>query len=230
MLNIERTGGSPLRGCPPSKIKANANDGNPSGSEDFSMPPMKKALKEEMLRKRNALSKSEIEEKSRIIREKLNSLPEFKKSKNILIYASFNNEVDTKILISELLENKEKNVLIPFVEKNNPVLQLSVLNNLDDLEPKTFGILEPKKDKIKNFDINKLDLVIVPGIAFDKNGHRIGYGYGYYDRFLGKLGRKAKKIGLCYDFQLIDKIPEEKHDVPMDFIVTEKRIINCAKK
>ena len=189
---------------------------------------MKKALKDAIFGKRKSLSKMEVEEKSTAIREKLFSLNEFKDAKNIMFYVSFNNEVNTIETIKELSKNKKenkKNIIVPYVEKNNPILQLSEIKDFSDLEPKTFGILEPKKNKIKNFDIDRLDLVIVPGIAFDKNGHRIGYGYGYYDRLLGKLGDKATKTGLCYEFQLIDKIPEEKHDIPMDIIITEKRII-----
>ena len=186
---------------------------------------MKKAIKDEILSRRKSLSKEEVKEKSEQIKKRLCSLDEFKKSKNILAYVSFNNEADTNLLIIELLKNKEKTVLVPFVEKGNPMLQISELKNIKDLEPKTFGILEPKEDKIKKFDAKNVDLVLVPGIAFDKNGHRIGYGHGYYDRLLGKLGKKAAKIGLCYELQLIDKIPEEKHDVPMDIIVTEKRAI-----
>lgn len=194
---------------------------------------MKHNLKSEIFRKRKALSKIEAEEKSEAIREKLFSLNEFKDAKNVMFYASFNNEADTIETIKELLKNKgenKKNVIVSYVGKNNPILQLSVLNKFNDLEPKTFGILEPKKNKIKNFDINKLDLVIVPGIAFDKNGHRIGYGHGYYDRFLKKISSKAKKIGLAFDFQLIEKIPEERHDIPMDIIITEKRILYSRTK
>ena len=189
---------------------------------------MKQKLKDEIFRKRKSLSKREAEEKSRIITEKLFLLNEFKDAKNIMFYISFNNEIDTIETIKKLLKNKgenKKNIIVPYVEKNNPILQLSEIKDFNDLEPKTYGILEPMEGKIKKFEINKLDMVIAPGVVFDKNGHRIGYGYGYYDRLLGKLGKKATKIGLCYDFQLIDKIPEQKHDVPMDIIITEKRIV-----
>lgn len=189
---------------------------------------MKQKLKDEIFRKRKSLSRMEVDGKSTAIMEKLFSLNEFKDAKNIMVYVSFNNEADTIETIKELLKGKEENkksIIVPYVEKNNPILQLSELNDFNDLETRNFGILEPKEDKIKKFDANKLDLVIIPGIAFDKNGHRIGYGYGYYDRFLEKLNKNTTKIGLCYDFQLIEKIPEEKHDVPMDIVVTEKRVM-----
>ncbi len=189
---------------------------------------MKQKLKDDIFRKRKSLSKMEAEEKSCITKEKLYSMPLFKKSKNILTYVSFNNEVDTISIIKELLTKKEKNVLVPYVDKDK-LVQISKINSFDDLEPKTFGILEPRENKIKNFDINELDLVVVPGIAFDKNGHRIGYGYGYYDKFLKNLNKNTAKIALAFDFQIVDKIPEEKHDVPMDIIVTEKRILKIRK-
>ena len=187
---------------------------------------MKQNLKSEILEKRKTLSKEEIKEKSSKVKENLYSLSEFKDSKNIMFYVSFNNEVDTQKLIKELLSNN-KTILVPFVQKNNPILQLSEIKDFNDLEPKTFGILEPKEDKIKKFGINDVDLVIVPGIVFDKSGHRIGYGYGYYDRFLKKLNKNVVKIGFAFEFQLVDKIPEEQHDVPMDVVVTEKRILKA---
>src|SRR3989338_1251735 len=189
---------------------------------------MKQILKSEIFEKRKSLSKREIDEKSAAIREKLFSLNRFKDAKNIMFYVSFNNEVNTIEMIKELLKNKKenkKNIIVPYVEKNNPILQLSKLNSFDDLEPKTFGILEPKADKIRKLNIDDLDLVIVPGIVFDKNGHRIGYGHGYYDGFLKKI--RAKKVGLAFELQLIEKIPEEGHDVPVDFVITEKRIVEC---
>lgn len=186
---------------------------------------MKETLKKIILEKKKALTKEEINEKSTKIKQSLYSLTEFKKAKNIMFYVSFDNEVDTQEIIKELLAKKEKEVVVPYVIKGSKNLQLSELKNFNELEPKTFGILEPKEANIKNFDINKLDLVIVPGIVFDKNGHRIGYGFGYYDRFLKKLNKNAIKIGLTFEFQLVDKIPEEMHDVPMNIIISENRIL-----
>ena len=189
---------------------------------------MKQILKSEIFEKRKSLSKREAEEKSIAIREKLYLMPQFKKSKNILTYVSFNNEVDTMEIIKDLLIKKEKNVLVPYVDKGK-LIQISKINSFDELEPKTFGILEPREDEIKKFDAKKLDLVIVPGVVFDENGHRIGYGYGYYDRFLQKLSNNTVKIGLAFELQLIEKIPKEGHDIPVDFVITEKRIVKCKK-
>ncbi len=186
---------------------------------------MKQTLKSEIVEKRKSLGKEGIKEKSAKIKENFYSLPEFKRAKNIMFYVSFNNEVDTIEMIKELLIKKEKNIIVPYVVKGNPILQLSEIKNFDELEQKTFGILEPKEGFIREFDIKNLDLVIVPGIVFDEQGHRIGYGYGYYDRFLRKLKKNVKKIGFAYEFQLIDKIPQERHDVPLDIVITDKRVI-----
>lgn len=190
---------------------------------------MKQTLKSEILEKRKALSKEDIEEKNTKVKNNLFSMPEFKKAKNILFYVSFNSEVDTHKMIKELLDNKEKNIVVPYVLKNYPILQLSELKNFDNLEPKNFGILEPKKQYIREFNHEKLDLIIIPGVVFDENGHRVGYGYGYYDRFLKKV-KKVKKVGLAFELQLVDKIPEEWHDVPMDVVVTENKVVVCGKK
>ena len=188
---------------------------------------MKRALKHEIFEKRKVLSKDDVKEKSLKIKENLFSLEEFKKAKNIMFYVSFGNEVGTREAIKELLAKREKTVAVPYVLENYPILQLSELKNFDWLEPKTFGILEPKELYIREFNYEKLDLVIVPGIVFDKKGYRIGYGHGYYDRFLKILKKDVKKIGLAFELQVVDEIPEEEHDVPVDIIITEKRILKC---
>lgn len=185
---------------------------------------MKTQLKESILEKRNSLSKEEILKKSNEIKNSLFSLSQYKKSKTVMFFVSFNSEVNTHEMIKASLRNKT--VVVPKVIHNE--IEPSVMMDFDSLIPSgKFGILEPieaMKIAYKNIDI-----ILVPGIAFDKEGHRIGYGFGYYDKFLKKVP-KAIKIGLCFDFQLVEKIPREMHDVPVDMIVTEKRIVKCSKK
>jgi len=186
---------------------------------------MKQSLKSQIFKKRNSLSKEEIKEKSNKIKNNLFSLKEFKKAKNIMFYVSFNNEVNTQEIIKELLSKKGKTIIVPYTIKDDFRLHISELKDFNELEPKTFGILEPKDLYIREFNSDKLDIVIVPGIAFDKKSHRIGYGYGYYDRFLKTIKKGTVKIGLAFDFQLVEKIPKEKHDVPMDIVVTDKEVL-----
>jgi len=186
---------------------------------------MKQTLKQEILVKRNALNEDEVRVKSDAIIKRLYDLPEFKEAKNILFYLSVRNEVDTHEAIKELLSKQEKTIIVPYVVKNNPILQLSDLRDFKELERKTFGILEPKELYVREYNFEKLNIIIIPGLVFDLTGHRIGYGYGYYDRFLKTIKKNLIKIGLAYDFQLVDKIPKEQHDVPVDIIVTENKIL-----
>ncbi len=184
---------------------------------------MKNQLKQLILENRNSLTKDEIIEKSRQIEERLFNFNKYKESKAIMFYVSINSEVHTHEMIQKAL--LDKRVIVPKVVHHE--IEPSIVLDFDSLIPSgKFGILEPieaMKIAYKN-----IDLVLVPGIAFDKQGHRIGYGFGYYDKFLAKVP-KAIKIGLAYDFQIIDDVPKEEHDVPVDFIVTEKRIIECEK-
>ena len=183
---------------------------------------MKNQLKASIIEKRNSLTKEEIIDKSKKIRNNLFNLEQYKKSKTIMFFVSFNSEVDTHDMIKESLKNKT--VIVPKVAHHE--IEPSVIIDFDNLIPGKFEILEPieaMKIAYKN-----IDLVIVPGIVFDKEGHRIGYGFGYYDKFLRKVP-KVIKVGLCFDFQLVDKIPREMHDVPVDMVVTEKRVVECRK-
>ena len=185
---------------------------------------MKNQLKESILEKRNSLSKAEILEKSEKIKSNLFNLESYKQSKTAMFFVSFNSEVNTHDMIKESIGRKT--VIAPKVVQNE--IEPSVIIDLDSLIPSgKFGILEPIE--IMKIAYKNIDLVFVPGIAFDKEGHRVGYGFGYYDKFLKKVP-KAVKIGLCFDFQVVGKVPREEHDVPVDFIVTDKEVLECKKK
>lgn len=183
---------------------------------------MKIKFRQEILKKRKLLSGMEVKKRSEQIINNLTKLSEYKKARSVLFYVSFNNEVETHDIIKRTLENKDKQIIVPFF-KDDKGISLSILKDFSDLVEKKFGILEPRPEKIIELRKDRFDLVIIPGIVFDKEGYRIGYGNGYYDRFLS--GLKTLKVGLCYDFQLVEKIPKEKHDIPVDMIITEKVVI-----
>ena len=105
------------------------------------------------------------------------------------------------------------------IEKRS--LILSELKDWNDLEPGSYGILEPKKDKIIEMLIESIDIIIVPGVGFDELGCRLGHGAGYYDNLL-KKSINATHIGLAFEFQIVEKVPIESHDLPVDIIITEK--------
>jgi 5-formyltetrahydrofolate cyclo-ligase len=178
----------------------------------------KKQLREYVLNKRAALSPEEVRAKSNVICSKLAELPEFKNAQRMAFYVSIRNEVFTHSLIKELLEKKQ--IVVP-VYGSEAVL--SKLEDWSDLAEGSFGILEPKK--ILAVTLAEIEVLIVPGIAFDINGNRIGYGKGFYDQLLRKTNGEV--IALAYDEQVLESVPKEGHDVRVHKIITEKRIINC---
>ncbi|MBD3202980.1 5-formyltetrahydrofolate cyclo-ligase [Candidatus Woesearchaeota archaeon] len=184
---------------------------------------MKPKLRKKILELRRKFNKKDLSLKNKKISENIEGFDIFARSKTILFYVSFENEVRTHNLIKDSLK-KKKTVIVPFLE--NKEICLSELKDFDELEHNKFGILEPKRECLKDFEIGNIDLIIVPGVVFDMKGHRIGFGMGCYDKLL--MQSDATKIGLCYEFQILDKIPEEAHDVPVDFIVTEKRILKTG--
>ena len=188
---------------------------------------MKVIIRKDLIKKRKQLSIKEVLEKSNQIKKRLFEIYEFKQASKILFYVSYNNEVYTHDMIKECMSNK-KNVIIPISDKENRCLILSQLDNWNNLEPGSYGILEPGKYKIKKTSINKVDLIIVPGIGFDECGYRIGHGKGYYDTLL-RNSTKASHIGLAFESQIVKKIPIEAHDFPVHMIITERRVIDCRR-
>jgi len=187
---------------------------------------MKEVLRQKMLKKRSDVSKSKILEKSNQIKKRLFKMKEFNQARAILFYVSYDNEVYTHNMIKECVSNG-KHVIVPVTNKENRSLILSKLENWDDLDYGNYGILEPRKEHVKEVSLDVIDLIIIPGVAFDERGYRIGHGMGYYDGLLVN-STKAIHIGLAFEFQLVDEIPVEEHDMKVDKIVTEGRIINCT--
>ncbi len=183
---------------------------------------MKNELRKQIIEKRKDLLRKEVIEKSNSIKEKLFSLDEFKKARVILFYASYDNEVFTHDMIKECL-SVGKTVVVPISNTKNNTLSLSRLNNWDDLEIGAYGILEPKE--VFEVDLESIDIVIVPGVAFDEKGKRLGHGKGYYDRLLKDFN--GLSIGLGFEFQIVENVPVGKYDLPVIIIITEKRIIDC---
>lgn len=180
---------------------------------------IKLQLRKSILNKRSALKKSFVKQQSQTIRGEL--LAELKKlaPTNVLVYLSFDNEVETFGLVSGIMDN-QINVFVPRYFEDTGDWRLVKLENLDDLEKGPFGIPQPKSSEAVTSD--SVDVAIIPGVAFDKKGVRLGYGKGIFDKLLAKS--TAFKIGAAYDFQIVEKLPREKHDLVMDLVVTEKRV------
>ncbi len=163
---------------------------------------------------------SERRRKSNLIRDRICQFKEFQQSRVMMFYVSMAEEVDMLPLLNKMLE-EGRQVNVPCVDqKNNSLLSVPITNPETDLIPGTYGILEPKKHLVNHFDVNQLEIVLVPGIAFDRQGHRLGRGKGYYDRFLKSLPKQIQTIGLAYDFQLMDSIPVNDLDIAVRHVIT----------
>ncbi len=183
--------------------------------------PDKKSLRREIKAKLEAQSSAEREKRSLIIQEKLFSLDVFNKAVSVCIYVSTPTEVDTTSMIDQAL-GMGKRVLVPLSNLENKELELYEIKNRQEyLTRGTFGIMEPIPGKARLASTSEVDCVIVPGVVFDRAGHRIGHGKGFYDRFLDRLPAGIGKIGLSFSFQVISKIPNESHDKPLDIVLTD---------
>lgn len=187
----------------------------------------KDALRTKMRKRMQPFSGGEIilAEKSAAACNFVINMAEFARARLILAYMPLKNEIDTAHIISEA-QSKGKRVAFPRCEYEN-ILSLHVPKNANAFEAGRFGIRQPIVAQSEQVNAQDIDLLIVPGVAFDNQCNRLGHGAGYFDRLL--KATRGIKIGLCFDFQLVDTIPTDEHDVSMDFVVTNHGIIvnNC---
>lgn len=163
---------------------------------------------------------------SNIILSKITKLKEYQDSNVVMFYLSYGSEVITDAMINEFLSDG-KEVAVPVIQNPGDGIMSAVkINKIEDCYEKVYGIRQPEFDEEEVVAKEDIDLIFVPGIVFDINGYRVGYGKGYYDRWLEGTD-VAKRIGLAFEVQLIDKIPNGKYDLPVGRILTEKRIIKC---
>jgi 5-formyltetrahydrofolate cyclo-ligase len=182
----------------------------------------KQSLRSQLLARRRALSHDAWRASSLSAQSNLLSLAEYSRAGCVALYASVHKEVDTTGILKDAFDSG-KRVLYPALCGKDMVFR-QVLE-LENLQEGAFGILEPCPTCIEQ-QADEADLIVVPGVAFDLSGHRIGFGRGYYDRFLQHPGSDTRLVGLCHEFQLVDcGIPAERHDIKMEIIVTDRRII-----
>ena len=184
--------------------------------------------RKERLRKRvlavcMGLDRGQVEVGGQAILEKVLGLEAYQRAKLVHTYVSSKeNEVDTRALIGACLK-QGKRVAVPVVMPGTRTLAHALIDGLDQLVVGPWGLAQPDPAAATWLPAEaRIDLVVVPGLAFDRRGHRIGWGGGYYDRFLAQV--QAVKIGLCHDELVLDCIPGEPHDVPVDMVVAETAI------
>ena len=186
----------------------------------------KNEIRKNIYKKRLSLSKEEIKNKSKQILLNLSKTKEYLNSSNIMFYVATKSEVQTEEIIKTSIKI-DKNIFVPIILRDRIDLVTSKLIDFDrDLKMGKKGILEPKQEYYRLFPLENIDLVILPGIAFDLKGNRIGRGLGYYDNFLSKVKSSTRLIALAFEIQLVKKVPANKYDIPVHKIITEKRIIN----
>ncbi len=176
-------------------------------------------IRVEMLKKLKSHDKASSLKKSGAIKIKLFNDILFKKAKVVMFYVSKDYEVNTHDMIDDAILNG-KTVVVPKTENETKMLSVYEISSRSELLPGGMGIMEPQANSSKSAKLEAIDLIIVPGIAFDKLGHRIGHGKGYYDRFLKKISEGTSTIGLAFDFQVVDKIPASATDFPVQKVIS----------
>ena len=190
---------------------------------------MKKDFRKKVISLRKEKSKEFIKKNSDIITIKLLQMDCIKNANTIMLYLDFNNEVSTDNLICKLI-SQGKIVASPITLKDERKLIPTQIKDLKNgIQFGAYNIREPRPDLSTTIDIKDLDIVIVPAVAYDKNCYRLGYGGGFYDRFLENLREDAITIGIAFDLQIFDEVPKEPHDAQLDYIVTESRILTPDK-
>ena len=172
----------------------------------------KKRVRELLAQKRRLLSKEDIAEQSSKVVAAVEQMPSFQSAKTVLSYYPTHNEVDLLSLIKRY--KKEKTFLFPVVHRKT--MTACPYEGNAKMHRGKFNIPEPTTEPY----VGDIDLILVPGVGFDKRGNRLGRGGGYYDKFITRLGRKTLLVGVGYDFQLVDEVPANRWDKRLDYVVT----------
>ena len=184
-------------------------------------------LRKETLARRDALSHAEQKEKSRLIVERLTELARFQSAACIFTYVDFRSEVATRALIDYMLKIGKQVVVPVTLVMNRGLLPIAITDPDQELAPGYCSIPEPIVAIRERQQVapDTIDLVLLPGSVFDERGGRMGYGGGYYDRFVSQKAPQALRIGLAYECQMVQRAPLQEHDELLDMILTENRTV-----
>jgi 5-formyltetrahydrofolate cyclo-ligase len=205
------------------------NKTDPPSLPEITVTPItdKKSLRKEIISRRDSIPPEIRSLKDSLIHKHLSDTTIFKDARVILFYASFRSEVSTENLIIKSLSDKIVTGL-PRVDNRNETLMLYEIRDWSELSPGSWGILEPAEMEGRKISVDDIDIIIAPGVAFDQNCNRLGYGKGFYDKLLSrKKGMKPFVIGLAYEEQIVISLPCNPHDIKMDVVITDKRTITC---
>ena len=187
----------------------------------------KEQFRRYILRLRDRQSTRDIEQKRMEIMDQVLHLNEYVRARGIACYVSKDSEVDTRRLIRKALD-AHKRVLVPVVKKGDIDLFFSEIKDLGkELAPGSFNIPEPKAEYLRPASLDAVDALFVPGIVWDKEGYRLGWGRGYFDRVLKTLPEHVRSIGISFNLQLVNRVPRDQFDLPVNTVVTESRVVRC---
>ncbi len=184
----------------------------------------KSRLRAEVIRRRDAIPLEVRKAKDRMIRERLSGLGEYRSAGTVMLFASFRTEVDTMPIIADALM-QGKRVVLPKVESAKKELRLYNIKSVDELTPGVMGIPEPRAVEGREVAPEEIELIVMPGVAFDERGGRLGYGGGYYDRLIAGWRLRPPLVAVAYEEQVVGEVPVADHDIRVDKVVTDRRVI-----
>lgn len=183
------------------------------------------SIRSEMIKSVDALSEDDFRDKSRCVAERLFDFANFLEAKIPLLYVNLPHEIPTREILEWCFDH-HKIVVLPAFGKEKRTMTLLKVDDLEkDLRIGPRGVLEPDPDRCKRVPVDQVDIAVIPGVAFDEKGGRIGSGLGYYDRLIPKLALTTRKVALTLDAHVIPQVPMESHDKYVDIIITDQRII-----
>ncbi len=185
----------------------------------------KKELRKKIITERDLLTDEEIAEKSATIAGKLYSHPAFIQAEAIMYFISFGSEVNTRPMVEETIRQGKIALAPKAVPQSRELIPSRILDWESDLMPGYYNISEPRAGAVRPYAPEQIDLLIVPGVAFDLKGNRLGYGGGYYDRFFSLLKPGTPLVALVFDLQIVPEVPVDVWDRRVDLIITENRSI-----
>lgn len=182
--------------------------------------PLKNELRKSLKKLRKSISNKN--EADNMISKRLLELPEYKNAGLVLFYAALDDEVNLDYCIETALANGKK-VALPVCTDKDGNMKYYYINSFNDMVSGSFGIREPDTEKCVEVKDFSASLCVVPAIAFDKRKYRLGYGKGYYDRFLKNYAYKS--VGVCYNNLVVDELPADEYDIPVDIIITQDSVL-----
>ena len=189
---------------------------------------MKRLIRARALKARNSLSRRAIESRSRAIARRLFALPEYRRARTVMFYLSHGSEVSTLPMIRAALGGGRRVVLPVTRSRGRRLVPVRIVDPEEVFLPGEEGIPEPRLRAGRTVPLREIDLIVLPGLAFDARGNRVGRGKAYYDIFLKEAPAGAARVALAFEAQMVESIPAAPHDAPVALVLTEKRAIRCG--